>query len=238
MEIEAKFSTPDVATLERLGELVGLAGFELGGREVADMTDTYLDTDERDLQAAGLVVLEKHCGFPADIHARLYLPADPAVIDHAPDWATQLHDLATELGEWQRLRLMCARNGFAAGIAAEAMLEQLLPHVPDRHPAQPSPQPDPGPGDGHQTQQDGPGDLGGQQHGSGQGGGRNSPQNGSQDPGEATAPTTRNASDMRASLRRAVRAARDAVHQAERREIPNLLHVRGIQKDLHGEPPC
>ena len=54
-------------------------------------------------------------GFPADVHARLYLPSDPAGLEAAPAWATRLHDLASELGEWQRLRLMCSRNGFAAG---------------------------------------------------------------------------------------------------------------------------
>lgn len=71
-------------------------------------------------------------GFPSDLHARLYLPSDPPETDEAPEWASQLHTLASELGEWQRLRSMCSRNGFAAGIAAEAMLEQLVPHVPDR----------------------------------------------------------------------------------------------------------
>ena len=78
MEIEAKFSTPDVATLERLGELVGLAGFELGGREVADMTDTYLDTDERDLQAAGLVCRRRDRGDRVVITVKRRRPAAAA----------------------------------------------------------------------------------------------------------------------------------------------------------------
>ena len=69
--------------------------------------------------------------FANDLHARLYLPRDPAAIDGAPEWATKLHEQASELGEWQRLRAMCARNGFAAGIATEALLEGLLPLVPE-----------------------------------------------------------------------------------------------------------
>ena len=78
MEIEAKFSAPDGATLERLGELAGLAGFELGGREVADMTDTYLDTDERDLQAAGLVCRRRDRGDRVVITVKRRRPATAA----------------------------------------------------------------------------------------------------------------------------------------------------------------
>jgi inorganic triphosphatase YgiF len=62
MEIEAKFSAPDAATLERLGELGELAGYELAGHEVADMTDVYLDTDDRALRAAGLVCRRRDRG--------------------------------------------------------------------------------------------------------------------------------------------------------------------------------
>ena len=73
-------------------------------------------------------------GFPADLHARLYLPADPPLSDKGLDWASTLHFQASELGEWQRLRSMCSRNGFAAGVATEAMLSHLLPHVPEQPP--------------------------------------------------------------------------------------------------------
>ena len=53
---------------------------------------------------------EPFAGFPADLHARLYLPCDPAQKE-GPDWATRLHEQASELGEWQRLREMCSRKG-------------------------------------------------------------------------------------------------------------------------------
>jgi len=141
-------------------------------------------------------------GFPADIHGRLYLPNDPPTIAPAPDWATHLHSLASELGEWQRLRLMCSRNGFAAGIAAEAMLEQLLPHVPERPPESPS-QPTRDPQDGGSLE-DQPG----------QGSGHNSAQGPAQDPVGPT-PAQGTDSQVRASLRRAIRAAREAVQEAE-----------------------
>ncbi len=62
MEIEAKFSAPDAATLERLDELDELAGYQLAGRELADMTDVYLDTDDRALRAAGLVCRRRDRG--------------------------------------------------------------------------------------------------------------------------------------------------------------------------------
>ena len=174
----------------------------------------------RDLVQAGIGKQgPPFAGFPADIHARLYLPSDPAAIDHAPDWAAHLHHLATELGEWQRLRVMCSRNGFAAGIAAEAMLEQLLPQVPERPPAQsgaqPGTEPDSGPGDAPQTQQDGPGDPRDPQDQSRQGQPSRTPQKGSQDPQNAGPENPSNDSQLRAALRKAVRAARDAVQQAE-----------------------
>ncbi|MGD0997848.1 MAG: CYTH domain-containing protein, partial [Thermoleophilia bacterium] len=62
MEIEAKFSAPDAATLARLGELDELAGYEVAGHEVADMTDVYLDTDDRALRSAGLVCRRRDRG--------------------------------------------------------------------------------------------------------------------------------------------------------------------------------
>jgi CHAD domain-containing protein len=62
MEIEAKFSAPDAATLERLGELAELAGYQVAGGEVADVSDVYLDTAGHDLQAAGLVCRRRDRG--------------------------------------------------------------------------------------------------------------------------------------------------------------------------------
>ena len=94
----------------------------------------HLDLSEsgRNLVKAGI---EKQgdsvAGFAADLHARLYLPLAPEVNDDFPEWAGRLHESAGELGEWHQLKLMTARNGFAAGIAAEVMYEQLLPHIPE-----------------------------------------------------------------------------------------------------------
>ena len=83
MEIEAKFSAPDGATLERLGELAELAGFEVGGREIADMTDIYLDTAERDLQAAGLVCRRRDRGDRVVITVKRRRPAAAAATSPA-----------------------------------------------------------------------------------------------------------------------------------------------------------
>ena len=95
-----------------------------------------MSSPARDLVEAGVRKQgDAFAGFPADLHARLHLPAAPATKD-GPAWAVQLHGLASELGEWQWLRAMCSRNGFAAGIATEAMLGCLLPLVPELGPAQ------------------------------------------------------------------------------------------------------
>lgn len=91
-----------------------------------------MSSPARDFVEAGIRKQgEPFAGFPSDLHARLYLPADPRQLD-GPAWATRLHALASELGEWQRLKGMCSRNGFAAGVATEAMLAQLLSLVPER----------------------------------------------------------------------------------------------------------
>jgi hypothetical protein len=137
---------------------------------------------------------QQFAGFPADIHARLYLPRDPPPIEPAPGWAKTLHDLASELAEWHRLRSMCARNGFAAGIAAEVVLDQLIDHVPDAPSAdlQAAPQAwSPTANSSHTDTYSASGDP--------------------------TEPLTGSdgAARIRASLRGAVRAARDAVHKAE-----------------------
>jgi hypothetical protein len=129
-------------------------------------------------------------GFPADLHARLYLQGEPQALDNAPEWATKLHEMAGELAEWGRLRVMCARNGFAAGIATECMLESLLPHVPD------APKDEGQPG---QEQQ--PGGQSGEQPQPGQGGGSGQ--------GQASD------ADLRATIRKAARQAAAQVQEAE-----------------------
>jgi adenylate kinase len=53
MEIEAKFSLPDIETFHRLREAEHLAGFALSAGRVKQVHDTYLDTEERLIMAAG-----------------------------------------------------------------------------------------------------------------------------------------------------------------------------------------
>jgi hypothetical protein len=160
----------------------------------------HLETSQpaRELVRTGIAKQgDSFAGFPADLHARMYLPADPPMTDVAPDWATRLHALASELAEWQRLRVLCARNGFAAGIAAEALLKELLPQVPDRptapaEPATPSPQPPENAGTSPSPSS--PGDT--------------PSSNDTQD-------GTPSDLELRAALRRAARVAREAVEHAE-----------------------
>ena len=53
MEIEAKFNLPNVKTLHRLQSIESLAGFALSIGQVKQVHDTYLDTAERSILAAG-----------------------------------------------------------------------------------------------------------------------------------------------------------------------------------------
>jgi len=76
---------------------------------------------------------QKHAEFPqfcTDIHASLYLHHAPHVQDNAPAWANALLNQAMDLQEWTSLKSRCLRNGFAAGVAAETILQALLPLVP------------------------------------------------------------------------------------------------------------
>lgn len=53
MEIEAKFVVPDTETFERLQAVPGLCGYELHGLQVQSVHDTFLDTADRRVLAAG-----------------------------------------------------------------------------------------------------------------------------------------------------------------------------------------
>ena len=154
-----------------------------------------LSSPARDLVEAGITKQgAPFAGFPADLHARLYLPYDPPAQDEAPAWASHLHNLAAELGEWQRLHSMCARNGFAAGVAAEVMLGHLIPHVPELPPPDENQGQD---GDKDDRTQD-----------------SSCPALPTGD-GAAGAESSSTDADLRASLRRAAREAKDAVQDAE-----------------------
>ena len=53
MEIEAKFALPDLDTLRRLQTLDRLAGYDLSPPSTKQVHDTYLDTVDRRILAAG-----------------------------------------------------------------------------------------------------------------------------------------------------------------------------------------
>ena len=167
----------------------------------------HLSSPARNLVEAGIKKQgDPFAGFPADLHARLYLPSDPPAQGEPPTWASHLHTLASELGEWQRLRAMCARNGFAAGVAAEVMLSHLLPHVPDPPPPQKG---DNGDGDNGNPASDNPQSTSPPS---------TSPASPSSNPASdkpGASPQQPSDSTLRAAIRRASRAARDAVQEAE-----------------------
>ena len=74
---------------------------------------------------------QKHFdAFADDVHADLYLKNQPVQLD-APAWATNLLNQAHELAEWKTLRARCARNGFAAAVGTEALIEALVPLLPE-----------------------------------------------------------------------------------------------------------
>jgi CHAD domain-containing protein len=87
MEVEAKFSLPDVDTCEQLQAIERLAGFELSPGQVEHVRDTYLDTADRLILSAGyafrrreqaegvLITLKSLQGAEGAIHRREELEA-------------------------------------------------------------------------------------------------------------------------------------------------------------------
>ena len=62
MEIEAKFVVPDEETFRRLQAADSLAGFALSAGRVKQVQDTYLDTTERLILAAGYACRQREQG--------------------------------------------------------------------------------------------------------------------------------------------------------------------------------
>lgn len=73
---------------------------------------------------------KEFAAFAEDLHYKLYIPGEHEADEKSPDWAKKLLQEAEQVAEWQRLRAVCAKNGFAAGIAAESVLTSLLEQVP------------------------------------------------------------------------------------------------------------
>lgn len=125
-----------------------------------------------------------------DIHSALYLRHEPDRRDNAPAWATTLLDQAHDLAEWKVLRARCARNGFAAGVATETLLDAILSLVPQeqKHPPR-------------QERQHTPGLALNQGYAAA--------------PGCGQQPKGDDASAVRRALRQAMRQAQEAVEDAE-----------------------
>jgi uncharacterized protein with von Willebrand factor type A (vWA) domain len=161
---------------------------------------------------------DKFNSFAQDLHAKLYFPNEPLKVDgrsaKPPQWAEDLHAKATELGEWSQLRARCQQDGFAAGVATEALLSELVKLVPAQSKEDKR--------KGREGHEGFPGGAGGQP---GDGQGRPGDGEGS---GQGEGPTSDNG-DLRRKLRKAVRAATKAVDDAEA-EIDGLAEAMGLTR--------
>ncbi|MEJ2757266.1 MAG: CYTH domain-containing protein, partial [Anaerolineales bacterium] len=119
MEIEAKFSIPDERTFQRLLETSSLAGFQVDEATTAEMTDHYLDTEKRAIQAAGYACRMRHVdghyvatlkglGSTAGaIHRRTEYEVEMADFLPPQDWpAGTVRDLALQLCDGEPLVLL------------------------------------------------------------------------------------------------------------------------------------
>jgi len=110
MEIEAKFSIPDADTFQRLEAVGQLAGFALSAGQTDQVRDTYLDTQERLILAAGyacrrraqaeglLITLKGLGGAKGPIHRREELETQMPTYRPPAEWpASPARDRVLEL---------------------------------------------------------------------------------------------------------------------------------------------
>jgi CHAD domain-containing protein len=110
VEIEAKFAVPDVETFRRLRAADQLAGLALSEAQIKQVSDTYLDTPDRSILAAGyacrrreepegiVMTLKGLRGLEGAVHRREELEVQLPVDQPPAEWpASPVRDLALQL---------------------------------------------------------------------------------------------------------------------------------------------
>jgi len=110
MEIEAKFSLPDIESLRQFQTASRLAGFPLGKGRIVEIQDTYVDTQDRKILAGGYacrfrqeaggirVTLKSIEGASGAIHKRQELEAFLPEMKPPVDWpASPLREQVLQL---------------------------------------------------------------------------------------------------------------------------------------------
>ena len=80
---------------------------------------------------AGEQKQDEFSSFAQDIHSALYIGEDQTK-PNSPDWATKIIEETKSCAEWKKLAAICSRNPFAAGIATESVLHQILGSIPQQ----------------------------------------------------------------------------------------------------------
>jgi CHAD domain-containing protein len=136
LEVEAKFSIPDEQTFQQLLEASSLAGFHLGETAVVEVSDHYLDTAGRAVQAAGyacrlrltagrcLVTVKGLGGTSGAIHRRAEYEVEMAGPLPPQDWPpSAARDLIVQL---------CADDALLPLFDVEQTRHMRLLHKADR----------------------------------------------------------------------------------------------------------
>jgi CHAD domain-containing protein len=98
MEIEAKFSVPDQGTFQRLQALTVLCGYPLRAPQVRELHDTYLDTADRRVLAAGYSCRRRESPQGILITLKALAPSTEAV-HRRQEWETSLPSDA-QVDQW------------------------------------------------------------------------------------------------------------------------------------------
>jgi CHAD domain-containing protein len=98
MEIEAKFRVPNRATFQRLHSLEDLCGYQLRAPQVQKVHDTYLDTADRRVLAAGYVCRRRESPLGTVITLKA-LAASAEAVHRREEWETPIASDAP-LPEW------------------------------------------------------------------------------------------------------------------------------------------
>lgn len=120
MEVEAKYTVADAETLERLTMTPALAGYELEAGEARHDRDTFLDTEDRRVLAAGYYLRRRETGGGVKLTLKQLVQDEGGVLRREELEALVAADVP--LAEWPQGQLRARVEALAGDAALDAFL--------------------------------------------------------------------------------------------------------------------
>ena len=122
MEIEAKFSVPDLTGLERLESVTNLGGYTVGAGERRRDDDVFLDTADRAILRAGYYLRRRHAGGGLKMTLK-QLVSDAAGVLRREELEAVVATADTPLEQWPNRALRQRLRGIIDGARLLPLLE-------------------------------------------------------------------------------------------------------------------